>query len=582
MKKIYSLLFLLVASVTFGQTILSENFGTPAASTLIPAYATGTAPATFQSVTPITFSGTGSVKSTAASSGYTGASAGGNGYLGTTGTPPQYIQISGINTSGYLPANIQFTFGYWSFNVPTTQMKLEYSTNGTTWTNIAFLNNTVTGWNLVTISGGTLPASSTLSLKFSQTGTTDQFRIDDVKIIYLNPSCTFALGTPTTACNTTTYNIDTYSATIPYTGGGNGTYTVTTTSGSVAGNNPSSVANGNIIVNGITEGTSISIHAVGVTCDQTLAIPAKDCKPINTLPYLETFPYTVGTALGASQKWEYFSNGNDIVVSTPSLTYTGYPSSDNAVTLNGSGNDCLTPFTDTTSGTIYVSFLLRVTGTTNITTFPIATYFAAFTKSTPSYQARLFLNTTSASNFQIGLDANASTTTNWDTTSRNVGDVLLIIMGYNFSNNTLSAWINPSNIASFATTTPTLTSVAATPIADIGGFVLRQDLFNSTPNVIIDEIRIATNSTQLLANAQFSSAIAGLKIYPNPVTNGTLFIDTISNKDKSIVIYDMLGKQVMQTTTASNSINLNSITSGVYIIKITEEGKIATNKLIIK
>jgi hypothetical protein len=582
MKKIYSLLLMVCASYTFGQTILSENFGTPTATTTIANYVTGTAPATFQSTAPITFSGTGSVRSSAVSSGYIGASGGGNGYLGTTTTPPAYIQIGGINTSGYIPANIQFTFGYWTYAVPTTQMKLEYSTDGTNWTNIAFLNNTVAGWSLVTIPPSTLPASSSLSLKFSQTGTTDQFRIDDIKIIYVNPSCTFALGTPTTACNTTTYNIDTYTATIPYTGGGNGTYTVTSTTGTVAGNNPTTVANGNIIINGVTEGSSISVHAVGVTCDWTLAIPAKDCKPINTLPYVETFPYTAGTALGASQKWEYFSAGADITVSNPSLTYAGYPSADNAVTMTGSGNDCITPFTDTTAGTIYVSFLLKVNNTTNITTFPIATYFAAFTKSTPSYQARLFLNTTSATAYQIGLEANASTTTNFDTTSRNVGDTLLIVMSYNFSSKVLSAWINPTSVASTATATPTLTSTSTAGITDIGGFALRQDLYNSTPNMTIDEIRIATNLTQLLSNDQFNSEIAGLKIYPNPVTNGTLFVDTTTNGDKSITIFDLLGKQVFNTTTSSNSINIGSINTGLYIIKVTEDGKTSTSKLMIK
>ena len=174
------------ATYSFGQTILSENFGTPTGTTTIPNYVTGTAPATFQSTAPITFSGTGSIRTSSASSGYTGASGGGNAYLGTTSTPPAYLQISGLNTSSYNPAYIQFTFGYWSFNIPTTQMKLEYSTDGTNWTNIAFLNNTTAGWNQVTIPPSTLPASSTLSLKFSQTGTTDQFRVDDIKIIYVN------------------------------------------------------------------------------------------------------------------------------------------------------------------------------------------------------------------------------------------------------------------------------------------------------------------------------------------------------------------------------------------------------------
>ena len=575
MKKLLFLLISLATVSSFGQVILSENFGTPAATTAFGSYTT------YQSTSPITFSGTGTVRSTSASSGYTGASGGGNAYLGTTGTANQYLQISGLNTSAYTPANINFTFGYWSYNIPTTQMTLQYSTDGTNWTNIAFLNNTVAGWNLVTIPNGTLPASATLSLKFTQPGTTDQFRIDDIKIFNVNPNCLFALGTPTTICNTTTYNIDTYSATIPFTGGTGGTFTITSTSGTVAGDNPSTVASGNIIVNGITEGTSISIHTVGASCDWTLPIPSRDCKPINTLPFYDPFPYAGGYALGSSQEWEYISSGFDITGITPGLTYTGLNTSGNAVTMSGSGNDVMTPFTDQTSGVVYVSFLMQVTSTTGITTFPALTYFAAYTKSTPSYQARLFLNTTSATQYQIGLDANAATTTNLDPTSRNVGDVVLVIMGYDFSTQILKAWINPSNLATFSTTTPTLTSTATTAISDIGGFVLRQDTGLTTPTMTVDEVRIFNNPNFLLTNAQFNE-IAGFKVYPNPVTDGKLFVETSINGDKAITIYDTLGKQVLNTTTSATEVNVGNLLSGIYFVKVVEENKTSYAKFIVK
>ena len=579
MKKLLflSIFFLSVVS-SFGQTILSENFGTPTANTAMATY-TG-----YQSTSPITFTGTGTIRSTSASSGYTGASAGGNAYLGSTGTANQYLQINGLNTAAYTPANIKFTFGYWTYAVPTTQMVLQYSTDGSTWNNIAFLNNTVAGWNQVTIPNGTLPASSTLSLKFTQPGTTDQFRIDDIYIANINPNCLFALGTPTTVCNTTTYNLDTYSATIPFTGGTGGTFTITSTSGTVAGDNPSTVASGNIIINGITEGTSITIHTVGVSCDWTLPIPSRDCKPINTLPFYEPFPYSGGYALGSSQMWQYISTGDDINAISPGLTYAGINTTGNAVSFSGSGNDALVPFTDQTSGVVYVSFLMQVTSTSNITTYPALTYFGGFTKSTPSFLARLYLNTTSATQYQIGIDANAPATPPappLDSTTRNVGDVVLVIMSYDFSNSTLKAWINPSNLANFATTTPTLTSTAATAFADLGGFFLRQDAPATTPTMTIDEIKIFNNPTFLLGTAQFNE-IAGFKVYPNPVLEGKLFIETSLNGDKLISIYDTLGKQVLTTTTSNTQVNVDVLTSGMYFVKVVEENKTAYAKFIIK
>ncbi|PKW28609.1 lamin tail domain-containing protein [Flavobacterium lindanitolerans] len=75
--------------------------------------------------------------------------------------------------------------------------------------------------------------------------------------------------------------------------------------------------------------------------------------------------------------------------------------------------------------------------------------------------------------------------------------------------------------------------------------------------------------------------IAGLKVYPNPVTNGKLFITSNANVEKTVAIYDVLGKQVVNTT-ATESVNVSNLKGGVYIVKITEEGKTATRKLVIK
>jgi hypothetical protein len=77
------------------------------------------------------------------------------------------------------------------------------------------------------------------------------------------------------------------------------------------------------------------------------------------------------------------------------------------------------------------------------------------------------------------------------------------------------------------------------------------------------------------------NSIAGLEIYPNPVTNGQLFINSDSNETKTVLIYDVLGKQVVKATTDS-LVNVSALKGGVYIVKITEAGKTATRKLVIK
>lgn len=75
--------------------------------------------------------------------------------------------------------------------------------------------------------------------------------------------------------------------------------------------------------------------------------------------------------------------------------------------------------------------------------------------------------------------------------------------------------------------------------------------------------------------------IAGLKVYPNPVANGTLYIDTDNGNTKSVAIFDILGKQVIKTST-EQTVNVSALKTGVYVLKVTEDGKTATRKLVIK
>jgi len=73
-----------------------------------------------------------------------------------------------------------------------------------------------------------------------------------------------------------------------------------------------------------------------------------------------------------------------------------------------------------------------------------------------------------------------------------------------------------------------------------------------------------------------------LGFYPNPVSNGKIYITSKTNLDKDIMIFDLLGKKVLQTTISSRELSITSIPTGVYIIKITEGETTATRKLIVR
>lgn len=78
------------------------------------------------------------------------------------------------------------------------------------------------------------------------------------------------------------------------------------------------------------------------------------------------------------------------------------------------------------------------------------------------------------------------------------------------------------------------------------------------------------------------TSIEGLSFYPNPVSNGKIYITSKLGGDKEITIFDVLGKKVLQTTINTKELNISSISAGVYIIKIREGEATTTRKLIIK
>ncbi|WP_294818583.1 T9SS type A sorting domain-containing protein [uncultured Flavobacterium sp.] len=77
-------------------------------------------------------------------------------------------------------------------------------------------------------------------------------------------------------------------------------------------------------------------------------------------------------------------------------------------------------------------------------------------------------------------------------------------------------------------------------------------------------------------------AIAAVKMFPNPLNSGILTVLTESDAPKTVAIYDLLGKEVVNATTDNNTVNVSNLTAGVYMVKISQEGKTATRKLVVQ
>ncbi|WP_396139639.1 T9SS type A sorting domain-containing protein [Flavobacterium sp.] len=588
MKKIYSLLLLVVSCTSFGQTIYSENFGTPTGNTPIATYSTGTAPATFQNTTPIAYSGTADVRVTSASSGYSGASANGNVLINAV---DEFFQIDGINTLAFSPSGLQLSFGVNTPTAVTNVLTVEVSTDGTTWTPVTYTPSGI-NWTLATITSG-IPSSTTLSIRFTSTSTL-QFRLDDIKVFNFNSSCNLVLSAPTAACNEITLGIDTYTVTIPYTGGTAGAYTFNPSSGTVGGDNPASVPSGSIVISGITEGTGFTLNITKGSCSyDATAVAPLECKPASALPYYEPFAYAEASNLGQTQQWSNNNTGDNIIVAGGTLTpaYPGLnPSTTGYAIFGGDGLDCSTAFTSTTTGTIYYSFIMNVNTMAGVTDVN-GGYFATFGSGTSTFGGTLWTKRVDDGVYNLGLEVRTGTAANttWATDAYTSGQTVFVVVGYTFgdpataSDDTVNLWVNPTinGVQPAATITDTHTG---TDLTSISNFILRQDSTGETPSMSVDELRIGTTWAQVTNGTLGTNqnTIAGLRMYPNPVTNGTLFIETSANAEKTVTVFDVLGKQVLNTTTSNNAINVASLHTGVYIVNITEEGKTASRKLVIK
>ncbi|WP_346881246.1 T9SS type A sorting domain-containing protein [uncultured Algibacter sp.] len=91
----------------------------------------------------------------------------------------------------------------------------------------------------------------------------------------------------------------------------------------------------------------------------------------------------------------------------------------------------------------------------------------------------------------------------------------------------------------------------------------------------LSDITLSTDDVVLLEQ--------NLKVYPNPITNSIITVEGDFSGDEHIDIYDALGHLVISEniTERSKTINVSSLNSGLFIMKVTQEtGRIIIKKLV--
>ena len=99
--------------------------------------------------------------------------------------------------------------------------------------------------------------------------------------------------------------------------------------------------------------------------------------------------------------------------------------------------------------------------------------------------------------------------------------------------------------------------------------------FGGAPQVTARSLTDVTLTVDSFESTNFN-------IYPNPVSNGILNGARKSNEAITIAIFDILGKQVISETLSHSNLNISSLNTGIYIMKITQNGNTITKKLVVR
>lgn len=407
--------------------------------------------------------------------------------------------------------------------------------------------------------------------------------------------CDVSLGTILKECNTTTSATDLYKISIPFTGGATSTYTITTDNGTIGGDNPSTTAAGTVLISGVSEGTDVVFTLNGAVTNSSCAISKTILSPsCSSFPIIEHFDYTVGANLGDQNLWSKNNAGDEIIVEATNLDYSDLDSSmGGLISFNHGGSESYLSFPTVTSGTVYASFLLKVTAFQTSATPDLVDggYIAALAASASSYDARFWIRPnpdTAGTTFDIGYGAETANPT-FTTTSYHLNDILFVVLSYSMDTGLLNAWINPT-ATSFEATIPaaTLSTTDPNPPAAIKHFVLRQDSNKETPFVEIDALRIATSwaaVTPKAVTAMLSkNGSESFSLFPNPITDKKFTLISANNFLKEVAMFSVLGKKVFSTSFSNTKkqLRITNIKSGIYILKVTENGKTVSKKMVIK
>jgi hypothetical protein len=324
------------------------------------------------------------------------------------------------------------------------------------------------------------------------------------------------------------------------------------------------------------------------------------------LPHYDAFNYTPGQNLGAQTGWASLNTGDTLFTVAGSLSYPGFAaSSGNKIAFDGAGLDAAKQFDSTAAGTVYYSYLLRLTGVGSLSA--AGGYFTTFYQSPTSTTGGTCIWTRlNGTAFDIGVSVRITSPVSWSTV-KELNTTYLIVASYEFvagtTNDVSKIWINP-DASTFGASAPppeTLTSTNnTTDLTSVARVQIRQDGATTTPFIEMDELRIGTTWASVTPGSG-STAVPdqndGLlprelrleQNFPNPFNpSTTIQFANPATQPVTVRIHDMLGREVatlVDETLASGTYRLQweaaTHPSGTYFCTVRAGNASSTRPMIL-
>jgi len=116
--------------------------------------------------------------------------------------------------------------------------------------------------------------------------------------------------------------------------------------------------------------------------------------------------------------------------------------------------------------------------------------------------------------------------------------------------------------------------IPSTELANVSGIT---GAYNGTAQLYV---RNLADLTTTLAAGQFE--VSKFNLYPNPTKSDFVNITSTGSGAMQAAIFDILGKQVINTTVSNKRINISTLNTGIYIVKLTQGAATTTKKLIVQ